>query len=419
MTFKNKTFCVLPWIHSFVNSNGNYQVCCTAEEYHPGIPNGDHTFFNIKDRPNIDEVMNADFMNKVRHDMLNGISNNICSRCLITEVNKGVSRRIIENKKYENLIPQLVSETNANGSLKKYKFKSIDYRLGNLCNLECRMCGPHSSSKWIKDWNKVKPEAEQMSPKFQQIYENYDWIEKDYLLQEFKEKLPNIDHLHFAGGEPLFTPQMATMLQFCVDLDVAKNITLSYNTNATKLPMPVLELWKKFKGVRLLCSIDGFDKVNEYIRYPSKWEVIDRNLTFLDDNFEQYNIEEILLSCTVQIYNILSLPDLYDYLKKFKKIIPALNLINLSIPFYLKTTVLPLEAKKIATSRLLKISKELHNKLPPEYIYLDENIHQVLTFMNATDASNHLPVFKSVNFKIDEAKNIHLKDNIPELAEYL
>jgi sulfatase maturation enzyme AslB (radical SAM superfamily) len=412
----SKSFCVLPWIHSFINSDGNYQVCCTSEEHHRGIPDSEGKFYNIKDQPSQEEVMNSDFMKQVRIDMLNGKWNKVCARCVITEQSGGISRRIIENQEYERLNESIVKNTKEDGHI-KIEFKTIDYRLGNLCNLECRMCGPHSSARWLKDWNTVKPEPEQINEALREKYENFDWIEKDYLLGEFKEKLQHVEKLHFAGGEPLFTPQMAQMLKFCVDMDVAKNIILSYNTNVTTLPPAVLELWKEFKGVRLLCSIDGFDKVNEYVRYPSKWKVIDQNLTFLDENFETYKIQEILLSCTVQVYNVLQIPDLYDYLKKFKNIVPAINLINLHIPFYLRTTVLPIDSKAIAELRLLKIYEELEKTLPDRYKYLLDNIHQIINFMKEEDMSKYIPLFLKVNLNIDKAKGIHFKDYIPELYD--
>jgi MoaA/NifB/PqqE/SkfB family radical SAM enzyme len=420
MNVNNKvtTFCVLPWIHSFVNSNGNYQVCCTAEEHHDGIPDKNGIYYNINNKSDINEIMNSDLLKEVRKDMLEGRWNKICTRCIKTEQDNGVSRRVIENARNETIIDELIAGTNPDGSLKEaVKFKSIDYRLGNMCNLECRMCGPHSSSKWLKDWNTVKPKEEQVDEVYRNQLENYNWIEKDYLLVEFKEKLKFVEQLHFAGGEPLFTPQMAQMLKFCVDLGVSKNITISYNTNATKLPPAVLELWKEFKGVKLLCSIDGFNKVNEYVRYPSKWETIDKNLTFLDENFEKYKIQEILLSCTVQALNVLELNQLYTYLKKFKNVLPALNLVNLHIPYYLKSTVLPKSAKKIATERLIDTAKDLEGSLPQEYKYLSENIYQVINFMNEIDQSDALPVFYMVNKNIDKVKGINFHDYIPELQK--
>lgn len=422
MTDKSKerdSFCILPWIHSFVNSNGNYQVCCTSEEHHLAITDEDGKNFNIKNRPSQEEVMNSKFMKDIRKDMLEGRWNKVCTRCLISELSDGVSRREIENKDYADIIEEAKASTASDGTISEVKYRSIDYRLGNLCNLQCRMCGPHSSSAWLKDWNIVKPDDEKMDERRRIELENYDWIEKDYLFEEFQEKLKYCDHLHFAGGEPLITPQMSRMLKYCIDNDYAQNIELTYNTNLTKLPENVLELWKHFKAVKLLCSVDGFGKVNEYVRHPTKWDVIDRNLTYLDQNAEKYHIEEILLSTTVQIYNILDLPNLYEYLKKFKVVIPAMNLVNLHIPNYLQSSVLPAHAKKVATERLEEYYPILKRDLPEHYKYLADNIHQAINFMNQSESSHRLPIFMRINGSMDGIKGVTLQEQIPELYDLI
>ena len=412
------SFCVLPWVHSFVNSNGNYQVCCTSEEFHKGIPDENGKFFNIKNQPNPEKVMNSEFMKNLRTSMLKGNFNQLCSRCILDEHNGGMSRRQIENKEHANILNELIANTAQDGQI-KVEFKVIDYRLGNICNLECRMCGPASSSRWLKDWNAVKPIDEQISNALRQEYENFTWIEKDYLLTEFKEKLKYVERLHFAGGEPLITPQMAQMLKFCVDMDVAKNIIVTYNTNLTKLPPAILELWKEFKGIRLLCSIDGYDKTNDYIRYPSQWSTIDKHLSFLDEHFHDYKIQEIILACTVQIYNVLQLEELYDYLKKFKNVVPALNLTNLFTPFYLKTSVLPASAKQLAQERLTRVKANLEKNVSADYLYLVHDIQQIISFMNYDEQSSSLPLFLKVNDNIDKLKNVSLKDYLPELHKII
>lgn len=413
------SFCILPWIHSFVNSNGNYQVCCTSEEHHIAITDDHGVPFNIKNKPTQEEIMNSKFMKDLRKDMLESRWNKVCTRCLVSELSEGVSRREIENKNYQQYIEESKKSTNADGSMPQIKYRSIDYRLGNLCNLQCRMCGPHSSSAWLKDWNAVKPDEEKMDDRRRIELENYDWIEKDYLFEEFQKKLEFCEHLHFAGGEPLITPQMSRMLKYCIDNDYAKNIKLTYNTNLTKLPENVLDLWRFFKEVRLLCSVDGFGKVNEYVRHPTKWDVIDRNLTYLDYNAEKYHIKEILLSSTVQIYNVLDLPNLYEYLKKFKVVIPALNLVNLHIPNYLQTTVLPEHAKVIAASRLQEYYLSLKNYLPEHYKYLAENLHQVINFMNQKPSADLLPLFLKINGNMDVIKGVTLAEQIPELYKLI
>jgi sulfatase maturation enzyme AslB (radical SAM superfamily) len=262
---KSKTFCILPWIHSYVNSNGAYQVCCTADEYHKGIPDKDGVDYNINNRPDVSEVMNSDFMKTLRKQMLEGKWSDVCTRCFETESLDGVSRRIIENKEHENLIDDLIDKTKHDGEI-EVELKTLDYRLGNLCNLQCRMCGPFSSGNWIKDWNDVMPEKVHMSPEQVSYYQNFQWVEKDLLIDELKEKINGIDRIHFAGGEPLLSPQMAKILRECIRLGVSKNISISYNTNATVLPKEILNLWKEFKEIKLLCSVDGFREVNDYIQ---------------------------------------------------------------------------------------------------------------------------------------------------------
>ena len=33
----------------------------------------------------------------------------------------------------------------------------VDLRLGNLCNLKCRMCNPGHLTQWVEEWNPKAP----------------------------------------------------------------------------------------------------------------------------------------------------------------------------------------------------------------------------------------------------------------------
>ncbi len=412
------TFCVLPWIHSFVNSNGAYQVCCTSEEHHEGIPDPNDNYYNIKNKPKLEDVRNAEFMKSLRLKMLSGEWDKICTRCFETERLDGTSRRMIENSEHQSLLEELIKSTHEDGTIKN-QLQTLDYRLGNKCNLECRMCGVFSSEKWVADWNKVKPAKEALTEEQLNDFRKINWPEDPYLVEEFRGKQGLVERIHFGGGEPLISKQMTALLQECVTSGLSKNITLSYNTNITVLPKDVLHLWKEFKGVKLLCSVDGFNEINEYIRYPSNWGQVDKNLHFLDENFNELGLVEVLLSTTVQIYNVLNLNELYNYVSGFRNITPALNLINLHFPIYLSSQVLPPGAKKIATERLVKIAKSLDGTLLPEQNYLLENIYQIINFMNERDLSKKLGEFKKTNKKFDELKNVKFSKSLPELNELL
>ena len=212
---------------------------------------------------------------------------------------------------------------------------------------------------------------------------------------------------------------MCKVLKKCIELGISKTIALSYNSNITELPEEVLDLWTHFKEVKLLCSVDGFEKVNDYIRPPSRWRDIDANLRYLDLNAKKYNLTEILISCTVQVYNVLFLNDLYEYVNQFKNIIPALNLINLKYPEFLSTQVLPVPAKILAKLRLEKVKENISSKVPTVYNYLIENIDQVIKNMEEEDLSFALFKFKNYDLKINEISNMKIKDYLPELNCFL
>ena len=45
------------------------------------------------------------------------------------------------------------------------------------------------------------------------------------------------------------------------------------------IPKYAWDIWKEFKNVRMTMSIDGMGKVQEYIRAPSNWDTIKRNIS--------------------------------------------------------------------------------------------------------------------------------------------
>ena len=413
-----KSFCVLPWIHSFVNTSGDYQVCCTSEEFPNSIIGDDGKKLTVMDQVTISQVMNSQYMKDLRLKMLNGNWERLCFRCKITEDNDGYSRRNIENRNYQNLIDGLIEKTEKDGTIHN-EIISADYRLGNLCNLQCRMCNPGSTYLWIKEWNAIKPKWERYKEERIEEFKRLDWINSDHLIFDVKNKAHKLEHLHFAGGEPLIVPQMKNILEVCIAAGVAKNIQLTYNTNITKLPPQVVELWKEFKEVRLLVSIDAFGDLNSYIRYPSKWEIIDANLKTLDEHHKKMNVSEVLLSTTVQILNILHLDKLYKYLSQFKFIKKAPNLVNLHVPIYFQTTHLPNDLKKEATEKLLKIVPTIKDKVYPEDQYLVDNIQQVINFMNSQDNSQNLLTFSSFQTAFDRKRKLQLFDVFPEIKPYI
>lgn len=416
------SFCVLPWVHRFTNIGGEIQVCCSSEEYHRAILDDTGREMNVSEIQDDEKIMNSKFMKHVRQQMLQGKWPSLCKRCHLSEDNGGNSRRQFENERYEDVIEQVVANTEGDGTLKKVEIMSSDFRLGNLCNLACRMCNPRSSSRWLADWKAVNQARFHFDDEAMKEYQGYDWYKNPDLWAKFKIQIPFLRHLHFAGGEPLINKQMVELLKVCVDMGYSKQIELTYNTNITLIPEEVKKLWPHFRIVRLLCSVDGFGPLNEFIRHPSKWSVIDRHLREFEDRFEELGLREVLLMCTVQAYNILHLEPLYDYLASgFKKVTPLPQLINLHYPDYYRTQMLPPELKKEASLRIARIKSKVQARFDAGLIHkklyhLTDALDEAANFMNLEDRQELIPEFLSAAKSIDTLRNQSLYETVPELA---
>lgn len=408
------SFCTLPWVHRFVNLGGEVQLCCTAEE-HPDshLRDDQGRKINISDGLSVDQIQSSRYLKAIRRQMLAGEWPSACERCRVTEQAGGVSRRQHENVRFEPHIPQILEETDADGSTST-RIRSIDYRLGNLCNLRCRMCHPNASKLLLDEWNQVALRRHRISEKQATFYESMDWFRQPGLWEELESQLPYVEHLHFAGGEPLVIPEVFQALQLCVDRGVAGGIELSFNTNATKLPDRMLALWPKFKAVKLLCSVDAFGALNDYIRHPARWSRIAANLQRLDQEHDALNLKEVRLSATVQIYNILKLEELFDYCAKFDFIEHELNLIHLSVPTYFNIQHLPSELKKEAAERL----EALHASLSSRNLNFGaRQVESIMNFMHMGTSSVHeMRDFRLITERFDALRNESLVDLVPELA---
>lgn len=417
-----KSFCVLPWLHSFVNTGGEYQVCCTGEEFANYILDRNGERLNIQNVRNLNEVTNSQYMKDFRTKMLSGEIPESCKRCVATEDLGGESRRLIENREYSNKIDKLIDNTDKDGTIDE-AVSYADYRLGNICNLQCRMCTPKTSKLWIKDFEHMKKGLQdyEIEHKLEDL-EKLNWYDERLLIDEFKQKVQTLTRLHFGGGEPLIAPKMLEILNICVAEDRAKNIVLSYNTNITKLPSEILNLWSEFKEVKILVSIDAFGELNDYIRYPSKWAVVDKNLKYLDMNHKNLNISEILINTTVQLNNVYHLDKLFEYLSAFTFVKKIPNLICLFFPVYLRMAILPNKIKKQAYFKLKEIRTNAEHSISSGDEYLLQNIDQcynyLLSSMDKKFVDSFWDEFEVFTSKYDQAKKLNVLSANPELGPY-
>lgn len=243
----------------------------------------------------------------------------------------------------------------------------LDIRNSNLCNLKCRYCGPHFSSRW----------AEELGNSSTISYQNIDSY-KNILFTD------SLHWLYFTGGEPLINGEHWALLQEIIDNQQAHRILLTYNTNLTTIKYKdknIIEIWKNFKSVNIQCSIDAVGTPLEYIRSGCNWEKIKSNLTELLEASKKSTIN-IRLSPVLNILNIWFIDDLYEYAKLAG--IPV-NMIILTGPDYLALDVIPDRLKTTALEKVDKLEFEygVNNKTTAVIRnMINNNINQSL--FNAT-----------------------------------
>lgn len=297
----SKTFCVLPWIHQMVNTDGSIKYCCTAS----GI---------VKENPkSLKEEWNNSSMKKIRLDFLNGRKHEQCTTCYTEERYGRNSHRINSNKTWEKYFDfeRAKRDTNEDGSISTYPLH-LDLRFGNLCNLSCKMCCPNSSTSIDKDFSKIKKID---SVAYNKLWGNtlnlkLDWYKNKDIMNELISYIPHVRKIYLTGGEPTLIPENIEYLQMCIDGGYSENIILQFNSNLTNVNTKLISMFSQFKKIRFGCSIDGTKSVQEYIRAPSNWNKIRNNFIRLYNELSPGKCS-FSVNLTVQLLNSIYLTECF------------------------------------------------------------------------------------------------------------
>jgi len=352
---KHPKLCWMPWLHTATNPNGDVKLCCIAKN---------DSGLNLNSK-SIEEIWNSDYYKQARLDMLEGKQISACETCwkeedLGIQSHRQICNRIYEERLKKEGIEQITMLTDSTGHL-SITPPTIDMRLGNTCNLECAMCGPGESSKWVR---RSKFLANNLETKIKFVWDykskvdatQFDWYKTDKFWQDLEKIAPGLKHITFGGGEPLYVKEHKNIIKYLVDTGVSSNMSLHYHTNGTIYDQEVVDLWKQFKEVKVMLSIDGYGKVNELIRYPSVWSQVEENLRKYDNCPDNVILS---INTTVQLLNVFYLDEFAQWLlnQNFKKIgkkteggIFFASLLH--YPDYLSVQALPIEAKQEAAKKL-------------------------------------------------------------------
>jgi len=339
------TVCPAVWDHLCVNTMGKNRLCCNA------VTQDKDKFIG-----NLDKHWN-DLRDGVKKEMLAGNRPEICKSCWKKE-ESGISSlrdQFVKNYKDQGIWDKFVDDI---PTTKKYPVE-LDLKLGNYCNLSCRMCNSYSSSGVANEFQKILKETgvDLGLDEHEKTFVQNKWYLQEEFVDSIKDMIANgLRHLKFTGGEPLMVPSVKKLIDYCVDNDFAKNINLMIITNVTLINDEWIGLFKAFKFVNIICSIDGIGDTFEYIRHPANWNDVNSKLQKLS----KVQTEQLVTSTTftLQAYNILEIKNIVELAKQYNF---HINVIPLDAPAYLDVRNVPQDLKDEALRQINTLS-ELDNK---------------------------------------------------------
>jgi len=389
---------MLPWISVETSPTGTARPCCLAKEEildDQGMPYDLHT-------TDLTTIYKSKYMQNLRQRFLQGDKPETCRQCWDEEASGKVSKRI--NSRIR--LKELYDDVDWN-NIDPNQLWFLDLKLGNICNLKCRICGSWSSSKWAEEEiayidnviDKKKTTA-------------YTWLRKgawprktEVFWKNLETLLPNIKYFEFTGGEPWLIQEHFDLLQRAVDIGVSKQIDIHYNTNGTQSILPNIELFKKFGRVDIAFSIDNVNKRFEYERYGANWSEVNQNI----DQVHAYRsvLKNITtqLCFTINIQNVFYLDELLDWAdtKKFDTI--YFNLLHGPEPMSVK--YMTLDAKQLVLNKLANTqwSSDFYTK----------EIKTIINFISSSSGSDGKDFLERMKLA-DRYRNQCFSDTHQEIA---
>lgn len=285
---KSDTFCILPFSHLNAYPDKQLKVCCYSQE-----------FLNIQETSdNIVDLFNSDTYKTIRKQLLNGEKPSYCSICYDMENDGSFSYRQQWNEHYSEYINQYIENISEDGSIKP-NFLKLDLRPSNNCNFSCRSCGPESSTKWAEEDANFYKEYHPNLLKEQNPY-NFN---KNTNFDIKNENLENLEHIYFAGGEPLYMKEMYSFLE---SIENKSNIELHINTNFSLLNFVKKDIFKflsQFRFTNFIISVDGLGEVGEFVRTGFSHQKFCDNLKRLEENKKEYGNIRNVFQYTSTIFN--------------------------------------------------------------------------------------------------------------------
>lgn len=372
----NSGFCALPFVQYSTYNGGRFRLCCMAKEPKELVN---------QEKLGIDGTWNHDYIKDVRQRMTAGEKLPECVECHHLERNGIMSSRQWENKVWADVIDDVVANASANDWEIDQPLQ-FDFRLGNLCNLQCQMCNKEASHLVsVERATMVQSGLGANHPDWDGNIAN----KKEALLQpgieweSFERMLPYARKIKLIGGEPTVATDMFKLLDIATSSGHAEHIELSFYTNITNMQDKWLDQLAKFEKVIVNCSLEGMEDMNDYLRPPSKWASVWKNfdkLVKFSDTKEGKRIK-VRVTTVNQITNALHTATFWKFMHDYQMTSNrgiGMSTNQLVEPAYYSMAHAPEWLKEEQREQILEFLKSIGNS--PHFEQYEEPLMELVNF---------------------------------------
>ena len=411
-----KYFCSHLFTALSFDQRGQVRVCCNNYEV-PKDEDGNPISITDKDFSMV-KSLNSDVHTRIRKNILADKQDPGCIRCWQTEDNGAESYRTIWNNTLANGFHKdiMVESMDDDGYVRDPYVTFLDFTMGNKCNLICRMCNIDNSNLWEKESKLLYNEDFNIPTRNVSVVDRF--LSDDFFTKNFLY----LKQVNFLGGEPLIIKEHSDFLRQCIKHNIAKNITLFYTTNLTVVKDELFDLWSEFKHIYLGVSIDGYNEVDDYIRYPSKWDKIEKNIEKVSGWKQELNMD-LQIHSTFQALNVLNYDKLLEWVYSLGDLgfwrLPFSNWVT--YPNWYDCRVLSDDLKDMGIERITKFidSKKDIKWDAGEEQWLGILKSNLVTLKETLDDEEAVLKFKVYTKKLDRNRKQHIVNYIPELEKFI